>query len=272
VTGWATLIGWSDLAATTVVAGAVIFAALIAPTSRAGRRAASAAAVLLATTFAIELVTTAIRLQSLAQVDRVTLVIDLLNTHWGRLWMLRVGGLLILIRARAPSRRFAAFAALWLLARSFQGHAGAHGSVSALIDWVHLLAAVTWLGGLLQYVLLPRSTSPAVASRLRAVSTWSLLALVPAGVYGALQHVASYDALVTSAYGRVLAAKLILAATLVGLGAAAHFRYVPALWRAQPAAERGLHRIVTLECCIGIVVLLMTALLGVLPLPHGPLP
>jgi copper resistance protein D len=272
MSSWAALIGWSDLAATTVLAGAIIFAALIAPTSAAGAQAAAGAGVVLAATLVIEFVTTAVRLQPVAGVDPGTLVVDLLNTHWGRLWMLRAGGLVMLIRARLPSRVLAACAALWLLARSFQGHAGAHGNVAALIDWVHLLAAVTWVGGLLQYGLLPGATSPAVASRVRAVSTWSLLALVPAGVYGALRHVPSLAALLTTPYGRVLVVKLVLAAMLVGLGATAHFRYVPALWRVHTAAEGKLRRIVLLECVIGAFVLLLSAVLGILPLPHGPVP
>jgi putative copper export protein len=206
----------------------------------------------------------------MSSVSGVAFMVDLLNAHWGRLWLLRVVGLAVLVRGlRSSSWWCAPVAALWLMVRSFQGHAGAHGTLPALIDWVHLLAAVTWLGGLLHYALQRDPMPVQIASRLRMLSTAALLVLLPAGVYGALLHVPSLDALLKSPYGRALCGKLVLAAVLVGLGAANHLRYVPALWRGEPAAPRALYRVICVELVVGLFVLLLSALLGVLPMPHA---
>jgi putative copper export protein len=265
-----TAVAWIDLVSTTILAGVIISAVLIMPSSRSGERATQAAAGLLGATFLVELVLTAWRLSPLAQVGGIAFVGDVLNSRWGRLWLLRVLGLALLargVRASAPAR--AVVAVVWLLARSLQGHAGAHGTLPALIDWVHLVAAVTWLGGLLHYLLQRGPIPVPIAGRLRTVSTAALLVLLPAGAYGAFLHVRSLSALLTSSYGRALTGKLGLAAVLVGLGAANHFCYVPAIWREARGAQRRLNRVICLELVIGLFVLLLSALLGVLPMPHG---
>jgi putative copper export protein len=270
---FATLIGWIDLVSTTILAGVIISTALIAPSSRETGQAARAAACLLGITLLLELVLTGWRLYPMAHVGGIAFVVDVLTSRWGRLWLLRVLGLAVLTRGtHAPSWLLAVVAAVWLLARSFQGHAGAHGTVPALIDWVHLLAAVTWLGGLLQYALQRDPIPVQFASRLRTVSTAVLLLLLPAGAYGAFVHVPSVSALLASSYGRALSGKIVLAAVLVGFGAANHFRYVSALWRGEPRAQRGLNRVIRLELVVGLFVLLLSALLGVLPMPHALLP
>src|SRR5207247_3702179 len=106
------------------------------------------------------------------------LVWDLLRARWGELWALRCLGLAVL----ASSTRLAApVAAPWLLLRSLQGHAGAHGTVPALIDWLHLTAAAVWIGSLVQLALLPRPLPAVVAGRVRPVATPAPAVLVPGG-------------------------------------------------------------------------------------------
>jgi putative copper resistance protein D len=92
--------------------------------------------------------------------------------------------------------------------------------------------------------------------------------LVPAGVYGALLHVERIDVLVASPYGRALLVKLALAAPLLALGAVNHFRHVPAMSRGDAAAPALLARNVRIEVAVAAAVLLATALLGILPMPH----
>jgi putative copper resistance protein D len=266
----AMLVGWIDLVATTVLAGAILSAVLIGPPSRAGGQAARTAGWLLGAVLVLELALTGIRLRPLARGTGVAFVADLLSARWGQLWILRVLGLFVLIRGlRVPSRPLALVAAIWLLPRSMQGHAGAHGTLPAVIDWAHFAAAVAWLGALLQYALQRDPLPVQLATRLRSVSTGALVVLLPAGVYGALLHVPSLGALLASPYGRALSGKIGLGAVLIGLGAANHFRHVPALWRGEPGAERALHRVVCVELAVGVLVLLLSALLGVLPMPHA---
>lgn len=265
-----TLAGWLDLAATTVFAGGALFAAFVYPPSRSGRRAIHVALAGLSFALLLELVVTVLRLSPFAAAHGWSLLWDVLTTQWGTLWIGRCVGLLAVAACRLGSTPQVALVAAWLLARSVQGHAGAHGTLAAVIDWAHLLAACAWLGGLVQFSLLPGDAFVTATPRLRRLATVAVAALLPAGVYAALLHVPSFDALVNSAYGRVLLIKLALAAMLVALGASNRIRHVPALLSAQPPGPKRLRATVRMEVVVGTVVLLLSALLGALPMPHPP--
>ena len=260
------LVGWLDLVAAVVLAGGLLHARLVGEPSPAGRRALRRAALVLAVALPLEFGLTALRMYEVSGVSGAALVWDLLRARWGELWVLRCLGLAVL----ASSRRLdAALAAPWLLLRSFQGHAGAHGTVPALIDWLHLTAAAVWIGSLVQLALLPRPLPAAVAQRVRTLATLALAVLVPAGVYAAFLHVPRLDLLIRSPYGLALLVKLALAVVLVALGAANHFRHVPAMRRGESAAPARLARAVSAELVIAAAILLVTALLGALPMPHA---
>jgi putative copper export protein len=263
-----TVVGWVDLSATATLAGGLVWGALVGERSAAGTRALRAAAATLAVTLVAAFGLTALRMREVSEVRGAALFADLVATRWGRLWLVRCAGLAVL----AASTRFGALLVPpWLLIRSFQGHAGAHGTVPALIDWTHLLAASVWIGGLVQVALLPRPVAPATARRMRTLATTAIVVLVPSGVYGVFLHVQRFDMLWTP-YGRTLIAKLGVAVPLLALGALNHFRHVPALSRGDAAAATRLSRTAGLEVLVAAVVLLLTALLGVLPMPHVLLP
>ena len=264
------VLGWTDLAATIVLAGGLFFAALIVAPSERGRRWRWRAVAVLAVVLPAEFCVTALRMYEVSGLHGRVLVLDLLRTRWGLLWMGRSAGVALLAAGGSlPAGPLAALAAAWLVLRSFQGHAGAHGMVPALVDWLHLLAAAAWLGGLVQLALLPRPVPVEIAARVRVQATAALAVLVPAGIYAAFLHVRHLDLLVGSPYGETLIAKLALASVLLALGAANHFGHVPAMRRGAPRAEGKLVRAVRLEVVAGAVVLALTALLGVLPMPHG---
>src|SRR5262249_30065759 len=143
---------------------------------------------------------------------------------------------------RPPWTLLAPLGAVWLLTRSFQGHAGAHGTVPALVDWIHLLAGSAWLGSLLQLELARDHPTPRIALRVRTLATSALALVVPAGIYAAFLHVPNLERLLGTPYGRTLLAKLALVAALLGLGALNHFRHVPALVRGRGAAAGPLRR------------------------------
>jgi len=88
-------------------------------------------------------------------------------------------------------------------------------------------------------------------------------------VYAAFLHVPRLDLLIRSPYGLALLVKLALAVVLVALGAANHFRHVPAMRRGESAAPARLARAVSAELVIAAAILLVTALLGALPMPHA---
>jgi putative copper export protein len=257
--------GWLDLVASVVLVGGLLYAAVVAPPSRRGSASMRTAIFGLVVALAVELGFTALRMAEVSEVRGLRLVVDLLLMRWGTLWVLRAVGVAVLASRGSIATLVAP---PWLLLRSLQGHAGAHGVVPAVIDWLHLVAAATWLGGLLQLALAERPVEAAVAQRLRTVATASLAVLLPAGVYGALLHVHTWRMLIDTPYGRTLMAKVGLAAVLVALGAANHFRHVPAIVRGEPVAAARLARTVRAELALALAVLLCSALLGVLPMPH----
>jgi putative copper export protein len=104
------------------------------------------------------------------------------------------------------------------------------------------------------------------ASRLFAIA---LGPLVLAGIYAARLNVATLARLVGTPYGRALLAKLAVAAIAMAIGALNRYRNVPALERKQGTANRRLVRLVRIEVLVLVIVLLLSALLGVLPMPHA---
>jgi copper transport protein len=270
VTAALTACSWLDLAATVVIAGGFIFAAFVAPLTTAGQRVLGRASAGLGAVLVLEFAVTAFRMHAISGISGVPLILDLLDARWGRLWVVRCLGLLALAAIGRPGARMTAgAAALWPLARSFQGHAGAHGALPATVDWIHLLAAAAWLGGLVQLAIGPRPIPVETATRMRGLATTALALLIPAGVYGAFLHIPRPALLVESPYGRTLLLKLAAVTLLVALGAANHFRHVPATQRGDERAAHTLARTVRLEVAVAACVLLLTALLGVLPMPHG---
>jgi putative copper export protein len=262
-----TILGWLELLGTVVLAGGIAYAALVAPLSDAGRRTVYAATLLVAAALLLEGGVTGLRLSPLAPNDGSSLAWNLMHTRWGALWIVRCVGLAAVVACSLGSRGQLILVALWLFARSLQGHAGAHGMLAALIDWVHLSAACVWVGGLLQLLAFRRPIPVATVERLRRVATVSVAALVLAGVYAAFLHIPALVDLVSTAYGGVVLAKIAIAAALIALGARNHFIHVPAMQRGGASALGDLRDAVRLEIAGGVLVLLLSALLGALPMP-----
>jgi copper transport protein len=262
---------WIDLVATTIFAGSLVFAATIADPSERGRRVRLVAFSVLVATLAVELGANTWRMHRVSGIGGLELVRDVVEMRWTSLWLGRVAGLLVLGTISRSTRRSgaatAALALAWLGLRSFQGHAGAHDVGAGFTDWIHLAAASTWLGGLVQLACFAHPTRDALL-RMRRLATAAIAALLASGVYGALYHVHSVHVLTSSPYGRTLVAKVAIAAPILVLGAINHFRLVPRALDGSPDAERALARTVTVEIALGAVVLGASALLGSLPMPH----
>ena len=225
------------------------------------------------------------------------------GTHLGALLTARVGAVvlagLLSLTTVAVLRALCLLIALGVaLTLSLTGHAANWGDVtpSVAVDWTHMIAASAWTGGLLGLALavLPghAALSPpvlgAVGRRFSRLAGLCLLVVVATGIYNAWSQLGVVSRLWTTAYGRVLLAKVALVVALLWVGAVNRYVVVPQLSddrararfgmrlfrvarlvlrgprrgvRAAAAAVR-LSTYVTLEASIALAVFICTAALG----------
>ena len=205
----------------------------------------------------------------------------LLSTAWGRTWSWAVAGSVLVCATFLLAHRGRAIG--WLLAvpvvmamaafPGVTGHAAGDGpfrSVALVADAVHILAAGAWIGGLalvLRLALDGRRDRESGGGTILAdlVPVFSPVAMVSVGVlvltgtFAAWLHVPSLRALWTTAYGGLLALKVLLAAVMIVLGAVNVRILTPRLQDA--AGDRALRRTATVELVIAQVVLVVTAVL-----------
>jgi copper transport protein len=186
-----------------------------------------------------------------------------------------IAGLAIAVGARAVARYrivlviVALAAAGALLADVLSSHAAAGRSpaLDVLVQTLHVIAVALWLGGLVGLLLTVRRRTPdsataRAAKRFSWIATAGIAVVAGTGVLRAISEVGTTDALVTSDFGRLVIAKTALLAVLALLGAANHFRNVPAAGRVLS----GLRRVGSVEVFVGgTVVLLAAALVNVAP-------
>ncbi|GAA3978262.1 MULTISPECIES: copper resistance protein CopC [Streptomyces] len=198
----------------------------------------------------------------------------------GLLWVLAAVVLGALMQggpgtSRSPGWRVGALAVSFGLLRTtgMAGHnsEGSRPTWGAVADFVHLLGAALWIGGLvmLTVAVLPRRRAGELAavvpgySRLAAVS---VTAIVAAGLVLAWQVVGSYDALLHSSYGHLLLLKTAVLGTVL-LAAYASRQWVrtrldlAVLLRGDAATVRPFGYSVAAETGLVLVVLVVTSLL-----------
>ena len=121
------------------------------------------------------------------------------------------------------------------IAITMSGHAAAVNALfvpySVVLDWLHLLAAALWIGGMLYIFLiyLPLLKARPVNERTRSLLTilaqFSPLAIAGvvimaiSGPLNASFHLTSIDQFITTAYGRTLAIKVLLVCALLATSA-----------------------------------------------------
>jgi len=192
------------------------------------------------------------------------LPIVLLRTHYGHVWLLRIAALvlsaitLIAGRRHLYSRKLQFFIlALFLviaMTLSASGHSSDKGdfSIPEIMDWLHLVAASVWGGGLLvlSIVILPGLIKPDdrqevliadVACRFSRMAGVAVGIVAITAVYNFLVYVGSFEALLKTPYGLTIIAKIILLFILVKLGAFNRYVSVPLLkeWAGASAEGRG---------------------------------
>ncbi|MEW6612615.1 MAG: CopD family protein [Pseudomonadota bacterium] len=202
------------------------------------------------------------------------------DTAYGHAWLAYVGALLLLTGYGRLSRAWPRAQAwgTWLLglgalgALALMGHAGEWGAGSTLfaVDLLHLTAVTAWLGGFMVLVLGRFGTGERVLPpALRAFSRFAAPAMLVAVGSGigrlALQEV-GLDALAHSAYGWVLAGKL-LALLGVLLSAYGLRRWLRAVHEPAAAQWRTFDDRLSAEIFFAALLLLAAALLTQLPPP-----
>jgi putative copper export protein len=138
--------------------------------------------------------------------------------------------------------------------RSASGHAADAGDfkLPELMDWLHLIVASFWGGGLivLSTVVLPiaikrpdqgRILIANIARRFSTLAGATLAGVLMTGTYNAWFEVRSFQVLWETPYGRTLIAKLLLVLALIILGASNRYISVPLLeqWVGRPLPKRG---------------------------------
>ncbi|MGH8190575.1 MAG: copper resistance D family protein [Rhodanobacteraceae bacterium] len=179
----------------------------------------------------------------------------LLVTHFGHVWWWRVPSLLVLWLGwwwsmRHPKRAWTAWpmalaVAAIALTRSDTGHPADHGdfTLAVWVDWLHILAAGTWVGSLfgMSLAVFPRlldagraslGRSAEIFQRLSTLSGVALAVLVACGTYNAITQLGSVYALWTTRYGITLDAKLAIVVAMIAIGAHNRYLKLPRLRRA----------------------------------------
>jgi putative copper resistance protein D len=216
----------------------------------------------------------------------------LLETQFGHDWLLRLvfiallAGLLAAeFRGKRDSRRFLKLATVLVAAGlagtlAWAGHgiggAGFPGSIHLAADFLHLIAAAAWVGGLLPLALMLTAAgrsvavAHAVSLRFSAYGIVAVGALLLTGAINTWYLAGSIRALTATDYGHLLLIKIALFLVMLALATINRLWLTPALTvdaGEKPARPvlRQLRRNVVIEVGAGAVILSLVAVLGVTP-------
>jgi len=149
---------------------------------------------------------------------------------------------------------------------SLSGHQGVEPNatfLTGLADWLHLAAAMLWVGGLVALVTCVWPLAPALRRAaflgFSRIATVLVAVLVVAGTYLSLSRLPSVSDLWSTRYGQTLLVKIAIVCVAVGWGAVHHFVVRPRLERDD--VPRGLRRSLIGESTVAILVLLVAAVL-----------
>ena len=218
----------------------------------------------------------------------------LAETDWGRLWirrmllvvpmtaLLAVGWRRIRTEPEPRSGPALIYVAIVLalgvlLTISMTSHAAATPNVRSMAllnDFVHMVSAAVWVGGLLSLAIAVylsfemlrdserRTVLTALARRFSIVAGLSVAVLVLTGIYSAWAQVTVIQALSTP-YGWTLAGKIAIVALLL-LAAAANLVWVRPRLSSGGRAAYWLRRLVAAECVLAVLVILSVGFLTAL--------
>ena len=137
---------------------------------------------------------------------------------------------------------------------------------------MHAGAFVFWLGALPGILARAQAGGPHLATILHRFSTMAtplVAALVLTGSALAVVQLGRPEALTETAYGRLLATKLVAVLALLALAAVNRFRLTPAIAAGAAGAERRFRRSVAAEIALGLVILALASGFRLTPPPRA---
>lgn len=177
--------------------------------------------------------------------------------------------------ARAGTGRRAVVLAAWVLAAlsfAVAGHAAraAPAELMAPLMAAHALALIFWAGALPGLVAaLRRPDAAQVMDRFSRMAVPMVALLVLSGAALSWRQLQSASALIGTAYGQVLTAKLVLVALVLALALRHRLRLTPALRRDPDAARPAFRRSIRVETALILAILVLTAAFRLTPPPRA---
>jgi copper resistance protein D len=198
-------------------------------------------------------------------------------TSSGAALCLQMTGAALLIASGGPQdssvRVKLSHTALMMIGFAFSGHAASIGPVEGLAAALHASAAAWWLGSL--YYLHHACAQPGfdrlrdIVTRFSSIAFVATGALVIAGLTLILILIDIGDDASLSGYGQILAVKILIAGSALGLAALNRWRLTPRLVAGEASAVAVLHRRVVAELGLIGAVLIVTAILTTYVSPMG---
>ena len=203
------------------------------------------------------------------------------STHQGKFWLINSAAIVLLLAGiwaiTSNAKRAAGwvvFIALILIActKAASGHAADDGdfTLNEFSMFLHVVATAVWSGSVLVggFFVLPRLVRDVThdlfwsfGGRLSSAVTWALAGLLISGIFTADRELNNtLSALWTSAWGKILIAKVSFVLIAIALGAMSRFL---CLARA-PESERAtlMVRLMTIEAVAMVCILCLSGLLG----------
>lgn len=147
------------------------------------------------------------------------------------------------------------------------GH-GSSGPIRFASTFIHVVAMVGWIGGLLVLTWLLVRDDPS-SQRLRRLGVWSVVAascvaaILATGVVAAVIGVGHFAALIHTSYGVTLLVKLALVAIAVALGASSHRRIRRfAREHSGPSVAARIRTRVGIEAVVGCAIIVVAGVLS----------
>jgi copper transport protein len=186
-----------------------------------------------------------------------------------------VAGLAAVVRDRRTAAVALGGAVVGALGPAWWGHAGTADlrALAIASDWLHIVAASVWVGGLLAVTVLVLARRSAIeplgpTERFSSLAGWAILAVAVTGIVNTSMHTSAVGQLVDTTWGRIALAKGLLLLGLAALGWAHRRRSIPRLRAAagRPEARRLFVRLAGAELLVMLLAMgLATSMASGLP-------